>query len=82
MEDNAARRLVPEGATPYVDKRYLTRSPEEKAVAEVVMGCFEYEPSDRPTIFEIVEHLRKAVKEHVEGKGITRSAVLQQIKLS
>jgi serine/threonine protein kinase len=79
--DNAAKHLVPQGETATIDRRFLHRSKEEKAIVEVIEGCFKYYPHERPTMFEIVVQLQKALHENVEVIGLTREAVLQQISL-
>jgi serine/threonine protein kinase len=53
---NAWKRIV-KCETAFIDPRYSQRSKAEKK------KCFEYDPVDRPTIFEIVDELGRAVRE-------------------
>lgn len=62
-----------------MDPRYREKSNEEAKLVEIIEKCFTFDPNDRPSIFEVVDFLRKAVDELV-GKGTeARQAVLKEI---
>lgn len=70
---------VPRGQKPVLDERYATRSEAEAAIVEVMYDCLEYEPYDRPTIFEVVDRLKRAMKTQLEDKGISRQSILKSL---
>lgn len=72
------QKAVKRGEIAYIDPRYLTRSKEEKALAELIEKCFVYEPDDRPTIFEVVSYLRNAVSDSL-GEEESRVDILAAI---
>jgi hypothetical protein len=47
------------GVKPYLDPRYQTRSFIEGRIVEIMNGCLQAKPSDRASIFEVVQHLRE-----------------------
>lgn len=53
---------VKAGEKPYIDQRYNESSMAEAKLAEIIDRCHSYDPDDRPSIFEIVEFLRDALK--------------------
>lgn len=55
--------------TAYIDPRYKKRSYAEQQLVKALVQCWEYEPDDRPSIFELVDQLRKAVSENIRLKG-------------
>jgi serine/threonine protein kinase len=63
----------------YIDPRWKERSPAEAKLAEIIPKCFEYEPKNRISIFEVVDYLKHAVNELLHD-GMTRESVLQGIK--
>jgi hypothetical protein len=65
--DNVRVR-VRKGEKAYVDPRYKERSLAEAKLAEIIDMCHEFEPSARPTIFEVVKFLRQAMKEVDEAE--------------
>ena len=67
------------GKTAYIDPRWKERSPAEATLVELIPRCFEYEPMNRISIFELVDHLKKAVSELLQD-GMTRESLLQGIK--
>ncbi len=68
------------GKTAYIDPRWKERSPAEATLAELIPRCFEFKPQNRISIFELVDHLKKAVSELLQD-GITRESLLQGIKM-
>lgn len=71
--------LVLQQKKAYIDPRWMKRSPAEAKLAELIPKCFEYEPKNRISIFEVVDYLRHAVNELLDD-GMTRESVLQGIK--
>ena len=59
---------VKKGDKAYIDPRFKGKSLAEAKLAEIIARCHEYNPSDRPSIFEIVAFLREALNE-VEKHG-------------
>jgi Protein kinase domain len=60
---NQIRRLVKQGAKPFVDDRYRARSFIEGELVNLMEECWRFEPKDRPTIFEIVKYLRGIIQQ-------------------
>ena len=56
------QKRVKAGEKPYIDPRFKENSPAEAKLVEIIDRCHSYQPGDRPSIFEIVEFLRDAVK--------------------
>ncbi len=67
------------GEVGFVDPRYSKRSKAERALVRIIKKCFEYEPGDRPTIFEVVQELQRAVEKLLEQKGISRESILKEL---
>jgi serine/threonine protein kinase len=61
-EDNVKTR-VKKGEKAYIDPRFKERSLAEAKLVEIIDLCHEYNPEDRPSIFEVVEFLRAAMAE-------------------
>jgi len=63
---NIAQRIQ-QGETAYINPVYLdphtSPSRAEHHLATIITHCHEYNPQDRPSIFEVVDFLRKAVEE-------------------
>ena len=72
------KRII-HGETGYIDPRYFKRSKAEKSLAVVIQKCYKYLPEDRPTVFEVVQELDRAVSEVLEAQGISRASVLQDL---
>jgi hypothetical protein len=60
------REMVQEGRKPFVDERYRSRSLIEARLVEIMEPCWEFEAPKRPSIFEIVKHLRETKRLHSE----------------
>jgi hypothetical protein len=58
---------VKNGEATYIDQRYKTRSLAEAKLVEIIELCYAQEPDNRPSIFEVAEFLRKALKEANEA---------------
>ena len=59
-EDERAHHSVMDGILPHIDPAYKEfGSDEEKLLADIIERCFEYKPSDRPSIFDIVKWLQR-----------------------
>jgi serine/threonine protein kinase len=50
---------VQQGIPPYLNPRYATRSYIEGRLVQVMERCHAADPSDRPSIFEVVRHLEE-----------------------
>lgn len=81
MSSKAFRRGIVDGMTGIIGQKYLnkTGSKAEHALADVIQKCFAYKPEDRPSIFEIVQELERAVQEMEKEKGETRTHILQTL---
>jgi serine/threonine protein kinase len=81
MRSKAFRRGIVDGMTGIIDPKYWneTGSKAEHALADVIQKCFAYTPEDRPTIFEVVHELERAVQEMEKEKGETRTHILQTL---
>lgn len=53
------RKMVMEGRKPFVDDRYRTRSLVEGRLVEIMEQCWEFYAADRPSVFEVVEHIHE-----------------------
>ena len=51
------------GELPFIDPRWKTRSFEEGAIVSMIEKMHAYEADKRPTIFEVVDQLRKSLAE-------------------
>ena len=56
------QRLI-NGEMSFIDKRYIRRSFEEGKLVEIIKRCWQTDPDNRPSIFEIMALLRKAIDE-------------------
>lgn len=64
-----AQERVKSGIKPYIDPRYQKeKSLAEAKLAEIIDRCYSHKPEDRPSIFDIVEFLRDALKQIRESK--------------
>eukprot|EP00980_Cylindrotheca_fusiformis_P028443 scaffold22599_cov139-Cylindrotheca_fusiformis.AAC.34 len=78
MDDKQMKKAVMRGETAYIDPRYKTRSPEEGRLAEIIEQCFRFSPDDRPSIFEVVTFLRRAVVECL-GENVSSREILKRL---
>lgn len=62
-DDEVVSEKVVNGTRPYIDPRYRSRSFIEGRLVEIAEKCWTYDLDKRPDIFEIVEDLRRLVKE-------------------
>ena len=49
---------------PYVDSRYRNRTYAEGRLVDIMEQCWEYDPDERISIFQVVKLLREAVVEN------------------
>lgn len=54
---------VMQGDKAPIDPRYRERSVADAKLAEVIDWCHEFDPQKRPSIFDVVQFLRDAMKE-------------------
>jgi len=47
---------------PYIDPRYRNRTFAESALVNLIEKCWEHRAKDRPSIFQVMEYLREALK--------------------
>lgn len=73
--------MLLDGHMPEIDPRFKTRSKEEEKLAAIIEKCFELYPKDRPSIFDVVKFLQKAVDDNLPP-GQTTAQVLQSIDSS
>lgn len=67
QKTSTVQKRVKKGEMAYIDPRYKERSVEEAKLAEAIHWCHQFLPEDRPSIFQLVEFLRKAVEEASKG---------------
>eukprot|EP00980_Cylindrotheca_fusiformis_P012565 scaffold3084_cov144-Cylindrotheca_fusiformis.AAC.13 len=68
-DDDVIHTKLIDGKTAYIDPRYKKRSYAEQQLVKLIKQCWKYNPEDRPSIFELVDQLRKAVSENLRLKG-------------
>lgn len=69
-EDSVVQNRVKNGLKAFIDPRYFKeRSLAEAKLAEIINRCYAYKPEDRPSVFEVVEFLRDALKQVREENG-------------
>ncbi len=63
-DNNSVQEEIKKGNLPYIDPKYLdpSSSVEERKLVEIMIKCWEYEPSKRIDIFEIVQFLQEAIE--------------------
>jgi len=57
------------GERPYLNPLYRTNSLIERRLVELMDLCYTREPKDRPSIFDVVEHLRETRIMHLEKEN-------------
>lgn len=68
-KDSEMQKRVKEGEKAYIDPRFKHRSLGEAKLSEIIDLCHTYNPQDRPSVFEVVEFLREALKEVQDEKS-------------
>eukprot|EP00531_Pseudo-nitzschia_arenysensis_P014485 CAMPEP_0116135316 /NCGR_PEP_ID=MMETSP0329-20121206/11126_1 /TAXON_ID=697910 /ORGANISM="Pseudo-nitzschia arenysensis, Strain B593" /LENGTH=626 /DNA_ID=CAMNT_0003630109 /DNA_START=178 /DNA_END=2055 /DNA_ORIENTATION=- len=63
-DDLVPRQMVYNGTTPYVDPRWKEQGFLTSKLVEVMEECWAYNATQRISIFQVVEKLREAKKEH------------------
>lgn len=62
--DEEVRTRIVDGEKIHIPEQYFKKSFAEAKLAEIIQGCFAYEPEDRVSIGELVLKLRAAVEEN------------------
>jgi len=57
-----AFKAIVDGEEPYVDPRYRNRSIIERRLVEIMEKCWKHDEHDRPTISEVIQHLRETAR--------------------
>jgi hypothetical protein len=52
--------MIMAGRTAFLDDRYRNSTDAERVLVETIEKCWKYNPSDRPSIFEVAQTLRDA----------------------
>jgi len=65
-DDSVVQKRMKRGETPFIDERYRKRSYAERKLAELLDGCWAFNPDGRISIFEAREFLMEAVKENAK----------------
>jgi len=68
MNDDAAYKAIGEGEFPYVDPRFRTRSAVERRFVEIMEKTWRREPSERPSIFDVIKELQAVSAESSNAK--------------
>lgn len=68
-DDDIVHKQLIDGKTAFLDPRYKGRSYAESQLVKVLEGCWQYNPDDRPSIFEVTTQLRDAISENIRLKG-------------
>jgi serine/threonine protein kinase len=73
-ETKAVEHIVSEGIKPILDERYKTRSLIEGRLYEIMEQCWEIDPEQRVSIFDVVKHLQetKVMVEQAKLEGTFR----------
>ena len=76
-----AQARVKSGVKPFIDPRYLKeKSLAEAKLAEIIDRCYAHKPEDRPSIFEVVEFLRDALKQFREQQTSDKDSTDQEVQ--
>ncbi|CAJ1942930.1 unnamed protein product [Cylindrotheca closterium] len=68
-DDEVVHKQLIDGKTSFIDPRYKRRSYPESQLVKLLEQCWQYNPDDRPSIFELIDQLRNAVSENIRLKG-------------
>ncbi|KAL3917376.1 MAG: hypothetical protein SGILL_004743 [Bacillariaceae sp.] len=55
------QKRVKEGEKPYLDPRYKIKDPIQAQLIDIIDSCLTYNPSKRPSIFEVITALRETL---------------------
>lgn len=69
QDTSKVQNRVKKGDKPYIDRRFKKKSIADAKLVEIIARCHEFDPADRPSIFEIVAFLTEALTEIEEDKG-------------
>jgi len=62
-DDTVVQNELVDGKNAFIDNRYRTRSYGEGKMVELIEMCWQFQPEDRPDIFEIIRFLERAYDE-------------------
>jgi len=62
---------------PFIDERYRTRSTEERGLVEIMERCWETDPDDRASIFEVSTALEK-ILERIDQRAEREAATSEE----
>jgi len=62
-EDKEIQRRMVDGETAFIHPKFRTRSYAEGRLVQIIEMCYEFDPDDRPEIFEVVRFLKDTVKQ-------------------
>jgi len=74
-DDSRAIKMIVQGKYPYVDERYRTRSFVESRLVDIMERCWDYDADKRPSIFDVVRHLRETATTHHNNSTVTTGSV-------
>ena len=69
-DDEVVQEKIVAGETPYIDKRYRTRSYAEGRLVEIMESCWIMDPGKRVDVFEIIAFLKETLAEHKKRLGL------------
>jgi len=73
-DEDKASEYVSRGVKPFIDERYRTRSAEERDLVEIMERCWETDPDDRASIFEVSMALEK-IQERIDQRADRKAKV-------
>jgi len=62
MDEEKTARVTKKGGKLKIDERYRHTNVADAKLVELIDRCTEYDPDDRPSIFEVVEELKEALR--------------------
>ena len=73
FDESQVRKDLMAGIKPFYDKRWAYKSLGEAAILRVIDEGWNFDPEERPTMFEIIDILEEALKRQMdlEARGIT-----------
>jgi serine/threonine protein kinase len=70
------QKKIKNGETAFIDPRWKERSVEEAKLVQAIEWCHQYNPDDRPTIFQLVDFLKQAVEVAKLANAVDHAAKL------
>lgn len=73
FDESQVRKDLTAGIKPFYDKRWAYKSLGEAAILRVIDEGWNFDPEERPTMFEIIDILEEALEKQMdfEARGIT-----------